>query len=110
MAERGALSQAEKDRAMIAVKLYEATQRGGAALREYVDGQPDPEMPAITMVDAKFSYARAVRSIPARNRRVFNHVVEQGGYLITMRGCRTSHAERIAQLKLLREAIDALDV
>jgi len=110
METRGALTFEEKERGMMAVKLFEATHKGGPMLREFVDGRADPDLPAVLRCDAHFAYARAVVDIPPRCRRAYDHVVEDGRYLISLRGCRTSHTERKRQWKLLRKALAALNV
>lgn len=110
MAKRGAITGAERDRAMAALDLYDRAQAGPGALLESVDRTPDPDLGAVLSCQASFSYAEAVRDIPPRCRRVFDHVVLEGRYLITLRGCRTSHDERKRQTRLLRNAIKALNV
>lgn len=109
MHAHGALNLAEKEAGMRAVAMFEATQKSGAAVREYVDGRADPDIAVVLKCDALFAYARAVAGIPSKSRTVYRHVVEYGLPVGRLRGCSDAK-ERRRQWLLLRAALAALRV
>ena len=110
MAKRRAITDEEKERGLRAVDLYHATLRSRPQTVVFIDGSADPGAASVFACTAQLDYAKAVQNIPARTRRVFNHIVEEGRHMISLRGCRTNHAERQRQLKLFRHALDKLEV
>ena len=111
MASHGVITDQQKEAGIAALNLYERALPGGGGLSEYVEKSMDCGQIAALTAEAKMRYAKAVRSVsPGPMTQVFSHVVLNCRYLIEMRGCRTSHAERKRKTRLLKTALDRLHV
>lgn len=111
MAERGAITDQQKESGIAVLNLYERALPSGVGLSEFVDKSGDQGQIAALTAEASMRYAKAVEAIsPGPMTQVFSHVVLDGKYLISFPGCRISHAARVRATNLLKNALDRLKV